>query len=95
MIGLMFRQRIMEDECMLFVFSNESRQGIWMRNMRFPIDIMWIGKGGRIVDLVEEAMPSSKQIYEPSGDAKYVLETNSGFIKRNRIKKGDTVRIAL
>ncbi len=95
MLGLMFRRNIGKDECMLFVFSRESRQGIWMRNMRFPIDVMWIGRGNRVVDLVENATPSSRQIYKPCEDSKYVLETNAGFIKRNRIKKGEAVRIAL
>ena len=37
------------------------------------------------------ALPKSKSIYAPEKDAKYVLEVNSGFIKRNRIKKGVAV----
>ncbi len=95
MIGLMFRQRMGKDACMLFIFSREARHGIWMRNMRFPIDIMWLDSGRRIVDFVEMAMPTSKSVYKPDGNAKYVLEVNAGFIKRNRIKKGDAVRAAL
>lgn len=95
MMGLMFRQRMRKDTCMLFIFSREARHGIWMHNMRFPIDIMWLDRSKRVVDFVEMALPTSKSTYRPEKDAKYVLEVNSGFIKRNRIKKGDAVSTAL
>jgi hypothetical protein len=95
MIGLMFRQRMGKDTCMLFIFQREARQGIWMRNMRFPIDILWLDSSKKVVDFVEAAMPASRRIYAPEKDAKYVLETNAGFIRRNRIKKGVAIRNAL
>ena len=95
MIGLMFRQRMKHDTCMLFVFGKEARHGIWMRNMRFAIDIMWLDKDEKMVDFAESVAPGSMRIYKPGKAAKYVLETNSGFIKRNRIKKGATVVSAL
>ena len=95
MIGLMFRQRMGRDTCMLFIFPKEAKQGIWMRNMRFPIDIMWLDSSKRVVDFVETATPASRRIYAPEKEAKYVLETNAGFIKRNRIKKGVAIRTAL
>jgi hypothetical protein len=94
MVGLMFRPRLSKDACMLFIFSREARHGIWMRNMRFPIDILWMDGSRRVVDYAEMVQPESRRIYAPEKSAKYVLEANAGFIKRNRIKKGDTFRIA-
>ena len=95
MVGLMFRSGIGKDEGMLLVFGREARHGIWMHNMRFPIDIIWLDRGKCIVDFVESAMPTSRATYRPEKGAKYVLEVAAGFIKRNRIKKGVAVTGAL
>ena len=95
MIGLMFRPNLKKDGCMLFVFNRKARHGIWMRNMRFPIDIMWLDADKKVIHSVESAPPGSARVYMPDKDSKYVLETNAGFIKRSRIKKGASLIRAL
>ena len=41
-MGLMFRPSLARDRGMLFVFERSDFHGIWMKNCRFPIDILWL-----------------------------------------------------
>lgn len=88
--GLMFRRSLPADRGMLFVFDREAQHGIWMFGMRFPIDIIWVGKDKRVVDIVENATPCwfFCRVYMPKKKAKYVLEANAGFVERQRIDVG-------
>ncbi len=96
-IGLMYRDGLATDNGMLFIFGRDGRPGIWMRNMRFPIDIAWLDKRFRIVDFVEKAKPCSIgcKVYKPAASARYVLEFGAGTIRARGIRVGDIVRITL
>ena len=98
MIGLMFRNGLPASQCMLFVFPREGHHGIWMRNMLFSIDVVWLDKDMRVVDIKERMRPC-KQFsdcipYSPRGKAKYVIEFSSGTVKRLKIRNGGRVRRA-
>lgn len=96
MEGLMSRKSLPDKEGMLFIFKEEGRHGIWMMNMSFPIDILWISKDYKIVDFAEDAQPCrfNCPVYMPDKKAMYVLEANSGFVSQNKLKSGDSVRIS-
>ena len=90
--GLSDRDRIAENQGMLFVFEESGRYPIWMRNMRFSLDVYWINNNGTIVDIWHNAHPESyPKIYEPSADAKYILEVVAGFSEVYNVEVGDTV----
>ena len=57
-VGLMFRNSMKPNECMLFIFPNDGQHPIWMRNMKFPIDIVSYDRNSKAVDFVESAKPS-------------------------------------
>jgi len=68
---------------MLMVFPAEGRHGIWMPNMKFPIDIVFISSGKRVVDIRENVRPMSLRpdtwrIYRPNKKARFVLELPAG-----------------
>jgi uncharacterized membrane protein (UPF0127 family) len=64
----------------LFVFNTDDRYGFWMKDMRYPIDIIWIDKDMRIVDITHDiASDSYPKIFYPSVPVRYVLEVNAGF----------------
>ena len=95
-VGLMFREQLKQNECMLFIFGRPGKYGIWMRHMNFPIDVVWAGDDGSIVDIKEGLRPAKAMeftTYYPSAAAKYVVELNSGFVKRNRISKNSAIKI--
>lgn len=97
-IGLMYRAKISSKKGMLFLFNSEGKEGVWMKNMRFPIDIAWIGADKRIVYMLRN-IPVCRsftcKVYKPDSEAKYVLELKSGFLKGNSVKLGDRVHFKL
>ena len=92
-LGLMFRKRLPPDEGMLFVFEEERRHSFWMKNMNFSLDIIWIDRDKRIVDIKAGLKPCSGhcQSYVPAQESVYVLEVNSGFADRHQVKIGQRV----
>ena len=94
-IGLMFRHELESRECMLFKFDTAGRYGIWMLNMNFSIDIVWLGSDKKVVDFVENAAPCRSffkcRTYTPNGKAAYVVEFVSGTIGKERIAKGSVM----
>ena len=95
MRGLMFREKLNENEGMLFVFGAEDYYEIWMMNTSIPLDIIWIGSNGKVVDIMKDAQPCriSCPNYVPRNVAAYVLEVNSGFADKHEIEIGNSVKI--
>jgi uncharacterized membrane protein (UPF0127 family) len=95
--GLMFRNELAEDEGMLFVFNKSGYHSIWMANMRFPIDIIWMNESKHVVTIKKDAQPCtiSCENYRPSEPARYVLEVNSGFASKHAIKNGSVAEFSL
>ena len=90
--GLSSRDRIPENRGMLFDFDDAGKYGIWMKDMRFPLDIYWLDEDGVIVDAWIYARPESYPfVYEPRKDASFVLEVVGGFSEIYNIEIGDTV----
>ncbi len=79
-------------QAMLFDFSAISKWGIWMKDMNYPIDIIWLDNNKKIAHLVENAQPSSyPEIFRPDTGTRYVIEVASGTIEKTGINKGDLV----
>lgn len=88
--GLSGKETLQENEGMLFVYEKEGNYGIWMKDMNFALDIIWMDANFNIVDITENARPESfPEIFYPRAGAQYVLEVNSGFAKKHHIKKDD------
>jgi uncharacterized membrane protein (UPF0127 family) len=65
-----------------------------MKNTLIPLDMVFIGKDGTIVDFRERAVPMSLDTIEPKVPARAVLEVNAGTAQRLGLKVGDTVHHA-
>jgi len=95
--GLSGKLGLAENEGMLFVFDAEGYYGIWMKDMNFPIDIVWLDKDKKIVYIEKNASPDTypKVFYAQKNSLPililYVLETPSGFLVKNNIQIGDFV----
>lgn len=94
--GLSFRESIEEDRGMLFVFPEAGMHGFWMKDMDFPIDIIWI-QDDVIVGFSENAIPEPEkslidlQLYYPPRDVQKVLEVKAGVVKKFGFQVGDKV----
>ena len=98
--GLSWRKDLEENQGMLFVFDHSSKYSFWMKNMNFPIDIIWLappeaglGEDLHVVYIKKDAKPESfPEIFEPNENSKYVLEVISGFSEKNNLKEGDNAK---
>ena len=95
--GLMFRKSLSENEGMLFVFDKEDYHSFWTMNMSFPIDIIWINKEKKVVDIEKNAQPCrlSCSTYKPKEKAMYVLEVNANFTEKHGIEIGSSLDFKL
>lgn len=89
--GLMHRDGLREDEGMLFIYEQEQPVTFWMKNVAFPLDLLFIASSGRIVHIVEEAEPESTTPIASGVAVNAVLELRGGASKRSQINPGDEV----
>ncbi len=50
-LGLGGRDGLPQDSLMLFVYPNTDLHGIWMKGMRFAIDIVWLSEDAHVIDI--------------------------------------------
>lgn len=73
--GLSGSEPLAEDEGMLFIFDRDGRYPIWMKEMRFSLDIIWINRFGKIVHVEREVHPDTyPRAFASNQPARYVLE---------------------
>lgn len=90
-LGLMFRPSLAPDRGMLFIFDSLDFHGIWMKNCKFPIDIVWLDDQKKVVHVQEGAAPCTREpcaVYTPLRRAAYVLEIGSGQARREKVVVG-------
>jgi len=88
-----------EDRGMLFVFDGPAQPSFWMKDMDFPIDIIWIL--GETVVGIEENVPvlpegvaeGDMPRYQPASPVDRVLEVNAGFASVHGLGLGETLDI--
>ncbi|MDX1535781.1 MAG: DUF192 domain-containing protein, partial [Candidatus Spechtbacterales bacterium] len=78
------------------VFNRPGTYSFWMKEMNFPIDIIWIGEDMRVVDITKNAKPESyPKRFSPSVLAQYVLEVVAGFSDEHGVEIGDSIKVDL
>lgn len=76
----------------LFAFGVPGSHSIWMKNMNYSIDIIWVAEDGKIVHIEENATPDTyPESFSSPVPAWYVIEANAGFVASNTIAVGDEV----
>ena len=95
--GLGGRESTEPFDGMLFVFDASGRQGIVMRDMRFPIDIVWVDKGV-VVDIAPnvpiQMVPENQLIpYYPRKSANMVIELPAGWAREHGLVIGDKLQV--
>jgi len=97
--GLAVKDHLNENESMLFVFSSAANQAFWMKDMKFPIDIIWMDVNKTVIHIEHSLEPCSTigycQTYNPGADSLYVLETVAGFADRHGVTEGTKMQFDL
>ena len=98
--GLSGREGLSDGGGMIFLFGSPGNYGFWMKDMRFPIDIVWVS-GSKVVGFSEntEAEPgkatSELRVYYPPEPVDKVLELKAGAVSKYGLKVGDGVEVNL
>ena len=97
--GLAVKNQLKENEAMLFIFEESAKHSFWMKDMKFPIDIIWLDSDGKVVHIEQNLQPCVSFLictsYSPDIDSQYVLETVAGFTQRHDISVGTNIDIEL
>lgn len=88
--GLGGRNSLCQSCAMLFEFPQTGRYTFWMKDMHFPLDIIWI-LDGKVVYLEKNVLENFSGVITPPVDADQVLEINVGNVDKFDIKIGDKI----
>ena len=95
--GLSNREFMEENKGMLFVFPGKQIRRFWMKDMNFPLDIVWLDDN-KIIKIDQNAQPegnSPTRRYSSPMPINYVLEVNAGWCNQNNIKVGNIAEFNL
>ena len=98
--GLSGREILEESTGMLFVFQEERQHTFWMKDMRFPLDMIWITAECTIADIIADVPnppPDQKNgalpTYSPLAPGTFVLELNAGVAAASGLQTGDQMTL--
>ena len=94
-LGLGKRASLKKGWGMLFVFDKKNEHRFWMKDMQFPLDIIWLDNN-RIVHIIHNVQPT-KHMHEPDVmsspvPSNFVLEITAGRAAELRLKKGQRMK---
>jgi uncharacterized protein len=95
--GLSGVNKLGPNEGLLMVYPLSSEWGIWMKDMKIPIDIVWLDQNKSVVHIVMDAAPElgESKTFTPNKPALYVLEVAAGTVASSSIKIGDRATFSL
>ena len=90
--GLMGRKHLPRNAGMLFDFGSDQPLSFWMKNTYIPLQIAFIDSKG-VVKHIASMAPLSTRSVRSSGDCRYALEVNDGWLDENNVRIGATVAV--
>ena len=87
--GLSKRRSLCSNCGMIFIYQKESIYPFWMKNTRFPLDIIWLDKNGQVVD-IKQGQPNSLSILKNQTPARYTIELPANSVS---LKIGDIINL--
>jgi uncharacterized membrane protein (UPF0127 family) len=99
LFGLAFREELPPNGGMLYIFEENGLHRVRTKEYRFPIDILWVDESHHVVHMLEHAEPCAKEpcpSYGPPPEAaRYVIQAESGFLKKSGAMKNDELKYSL
>ena len=94
--GLMGRESMPQDHGMLFVFQDDAPRAFWMKNCKFPQDMLFFDADRRLVSVQHDVPACTADPcppYSSGAPARYVLELNAGQARKLGLVPGDEMQI--
>ena len=89
--GLMFRKTMARDHGMLFEYQGAQPVTFWMHDTYLPLDLIFIGRDGRVVNVARDAKPMDDSLIPSAGPVLGVLELDAGTAEAIDLKAGDRI----
>jgi len=90
--GLKFRDHMLPETGMVFVFKTTATHCMWMRNTLMPLTVAFIDSAGRIVNIEDmQAQTLDSHCSKKGFPVRYALEMNAGWFRQNNVKPGALV----
>ena len=91
--GLMFVEKLPDNEGILFMFPEKTYGGFWMKNTLIPLSIAFLVSDGKILKILDMKPCKEEEChtYDPELSYRYAIEVNLGWFEKNQIKEGDYV----
>lgn len=91
--GLMFREKLLKNEGMLFEFENPEVLNFWMKNTLIPLSIGYFDSNKKLFKILDmepaSPMDNFPEVYSSEKPAKFALEMKKGWFEENKIKVGE------
>lgn len=95
-LGLSEVEELPEGYGMLFAFPEEGKNGFWMKQMKFPLDIIWLDAEKTVVKVLSDVSPDTfPTTFGAEVNSQYVIELNAGVVAPLGIERGDVVEFTL
>jgi len=92
--GLSGRDSLCKNCGMIFVFGFETNLPFWMKDTLIPLDMIWLDKNGKVVDIQTITEINSTKIYQNQTPAQYVIELNANDSQKINLKIGDIIDLS-
>ena len=98
--GLMHRQSLAKDRCMIFLYAEDGHHSIWMKNCLIALDVAWVSADGTVVEVAENVPPVSAMFQGSDADlptyggkvpARHFVEFAAGTLRRIGLKVGNRI----
>jgi len=92
--GLGGRRSMASDKGMIFVFGSPMVQCFWMKDMQFPLDIIWLNSAKQVTKIAANVSPDTyPQKYCSDSTTKYVIELNAGEAEKANMHIGTALEL--
>jgi len=92
-LGLGKRASLPKNQGMLFVFSRPAVECFWMKDMHFPLDMIWLDANKTVVHVEQNVSPATyPSTFCPAATSEYVIELNAGSSRSAGIRDGEILR---
>jgi uncharacterized membrane protein (UPF0127 family) len=97
---LMFREeKLPLNSAMILIYEKPDLYAMWLLNIEYNLDLIWVNENGNIVYMVKDAAPCKNTLdpvsctYKNTKPAKYVIAAVSGFIEKHEITEKSLMTI--
>lgn len=91
--GLSGRYGLADNSGMIFVFKQPDKQCMWMKDMRFNLDMAWFDQDKKVTKLAKVISPDTFPESFCADNTKYVIEMNSGQADELGLHIGDSMQL--